>query len=334
MNESIENVIALSESSLENVSDINTYGQALNSIWIWIALLTIVVSLWRLPKLKGWLLQKKILQLAEFTVIFSVLGMCLCLLMYLASIYIPNAELFLVDKDGRFNLTFISAIVAGIVFLARQEEEERKRKYELLSSFHNELLEAGTEYIYVVDTVVYNFFKLNRDLALKISLAEQRLELQSEYNANVEDGMRYLPSYQQDDYFDPLTEEYEQRKRDNLRRGEILVDFKGLREFMDLHRNQCKYISEEFNKKHARLKIILKTGKDSKGVGASCEALYEQLNRIRTDYDRELREVYVSKKLTVQYTKLKDELEEKIKDKQTDLESRLSNLINDIGASL
>ena len=326
--------MALSESSLENVSDINTYGQALNSICTWIALLTIVVLLWRLPKLKGWLLQKKILQLAEFTVIFSVLGMVLCLLMYLASIYIPNAELFLVDKDGRFNLTFITAIVAGIVFLARQEEEERKRKLELLSSFYNELLEVVFEYIYVVDTIVFNFKKLNFDLELKISLDSERHELDSTYYDAVEDGILHAPSFYHDAVVDSLTEEYEQRKLENLRRRKILVDFKDLRTFMDLHRNQCKYISEEFNKKHARLKIILKTRKDSKGVVASCEALYEQLNRIRTDYDRELREVYVSKKLTAQYTKLKDELEEKIKDKQTDLESRLSNLIDDIGASL
>lgn len=334
MNESIENVMALSESSLENVSDINRYGQALNSICIWIALLTIVVLLWRLPKLKGWLLQKKILKLAEFTVIFSVLGMVLCLLMYLASIYIPNAELFLVDKDGRFNLTFITAIVAGIVFLARQEEEERKRKLELLSSFYNELLEVVTEYIYVVDTVVDTFNKLNSDLELKKSLDSERLELASTYDEAVEDGIRHAPSIYRDEVVELLTKEYEQSKLENLRRREILVDFKGLRAFMDLHRAQCKYISEEFNKRHARLKIILKSGIDSKDVLASCEALYEQLNKIRTEYDRELREVLVSKEFTVQYTKLKDELEKDIQDKQEDSEDLLYKLIDNIRASL
>lgn len=115
--------MVLSESSLENVSDINTYGQVLNSVYIWIALLTIVVLLWRLPKLKGWLLQKNILQLAQYSFIFTVLGITLCIVIYLVSRYIPNAELFLVDKDGRFNLTFITAIVAGIVFL-----QGKKRK--------------------------------------------------------------------------------------------------------------------------------------------------------------------------------------------------------------
>lgn|GEM_PF-5918610 len=334
MNESIENASALLDSAVENFSGINTNGQVLNFICIWIALFVAVAILLRLPKLKGWLLQKKIIQLAEFTVIFSVLGMCLCLLMYLASRYIPNADLFLVDKDGRFNLTFITAIVAGIVFLARQEEEERKRKLELLNSFYNELLEVVTEYIYVVDTVAYNFIKLNSDLDLKISLARQRLELDSTYYDEVEDIIRHVPSYHQDEYLDPTTEEYEQRKLENLRRRKILVDFKDLREFMDLHRAQCKYISEEFNKKHARLKTILKSGIDSKDVCASCHALYEQFNKIRNEYDRELREVLVSKKFTDQYTKLKDELEKEIKENQIYLGVTLSGLLDDIRASL
>lgn len=334
MNESIENASALLDSAVENFSGINTNGQVLNFICIWIALFVAVAILLRLPKLKGWLLQKKIIQLAEFTVIFSVLGMCLCLLMYLASRYIPNADLFLVDKDGRFNLTFITAIVAGIVFLARQEEEERKRKLELLNSFYNELLEVVTEYIYVVDTVAYNFIKLNSDLDLKISLARQRLELDSTYYDEVEDIIRHVPSYHQDEYLDPTTEEYEQSKLGNLRRREILVDFKGLRAFMDLHRNQCKYVSEEFNKKHARLKIILKSGIDSEDVWKSCEALYELLNKIRNEYDRELREVLVSKKFTDQYTKLKDELEKEIQRKQKASEDLLYELIDNIRASL
>ena len=147
MNESLENTSILLESSLENSSGINMNGQFPISNLIWIVLFALVLVVvvvavflklrgWLLqkkivleelfsPKLKGWLLRKNILQLAQYSFIFTVLGIILCIVIYLVSRYIPNAELFLVDKDGRFNLTFITAIVAGIVFFARQEEEER-----------------------------------------------------------------------------------------------------------------------------------------------------------------------------------------------------------------
>lgn len=128
MNESLENTSVLLESSLENTSGINMNDQFPISNLIWIVLFALVLVVLFYPKLKGWMLQKKILQLAKFTVIFSVLGIVLCLLMYLASIYIPNAELFLIDKDGRFNLTFITAIVAGIVFFCKARRGRTQAK--------------------------------------------------------------------------------------------------------------------------------------------------------------------------------------------------------------
>lgn len=320
--------MVLSESSLENVSDINTYGQVLNSVYIWIALLTIVVLLWRLPKLKGWMLQKKILQLAKFTVIFSVLGMVLCLLMYLASIYMPNAELFLIDKDGRFNLTFITAIVAGIVFFARQEEEERKRKLELLNSFYNELVEVVTEYIYAVEIVANDFFELNLNIFRKEILDKSHQKLKADWQEELKVIDNY-PSDQQEYVMEALEKEYKQKAEMSLKRKRILVDLKGIKEIIEKHQVQCKFILEDLNKRYTRLTIILNSEGISEDVCTDCENLNDLLNKIRKDYDVKLRDCLVREEVTTEFVKLTSMMEVDIKYQKMIVENKLKNLIKE-----
>ena len=293
--------MVLSESSLENVSDINTYGQVLNSVYIWIALLTIVVLLWRLPKLKGWMLQK---------------------------IYIPNAELFLVDKDGRFNLTFITAIVAGIVFFARQEEEERKRKLELLNSFYNELVEVVTEYIYAVEIVANDFSELNLNLLLKETLDIVHRELEADRQAELEE-MDNSPSNQQEYLMEALEKEYQQEVEMILKRKKILVDLNGIEKIKEKHQLQCKFILEDLNKRYTRLKIILNSEGISEDVCTDCENLNDLLNRIRKDYDRELRDCLVSEELTTKFVELIGTMGKEIKRQKENVEKKLKNLIKE-----
>lgn len=320
--------MVLSESSLENVSDINTYGQVLNSVYIWIALLTIVVLLWRLPKLKGWLLQKNILQLAQYSFIFTVLGITLCIVIYLVSRYIPNAELFLVDKDGRFNLTFITAIVAGIVFFARQEEEERKRKLELLNSFYNELVEVVTEYIYAVEIVANDFFELNLNIFRKEILDKSHQKLKADW----QEELKVIDNYSSDlqEYvMEALEKEYKQKAEMSLKRKRILVDLKGIKEVIEKHQVQCKFILGDLNKRYTRLTIILNSEGISEDVCTDCEKLNDLLNKIRKDYDVKLRDCLVRGELTAEFVELKNMMETDIEFQKDNVVNKLKNLIKE-----
>ena len=328
MNESLENTSVLLESSLENNSGINMNGQFLSSNFIWIVLFALVLVVLFSPKLRGWLLQKKILQLAKFTVIFSVLGMVLCLLMYLASIYLPNAELFLIDKDGRFNLTFITAIVAGIVFFARQEEEERKRKLELLNSFYNELVEVVTEYIYAVEIVANNFFELNLNIFRKEILDKSHQKLKADWQEELKVIDNY-PIDQQEYVMEALEKEYKQKAEMSLKRKRILVDLKGIKEIIEKHQVQCKFILGDLNKRYTRLTIILNSEGISEDVCTDCENLNDLLNKIRKDYDVKLRDCLVRGELTAEFVELKNMMETDIEFQKDNVVHKLKNLIKE-----
>ena len=338
MNESLENTSVLLESSLENTSGINMNGQFPISNLIWIVLFALVLVVfspklrgWLLqkkivleelfsPKLKGWLLQKNILQLAVYSFIFTVLGITLCIVIYLVSRYIPKAELFLVDKDGRFNLTFITAIVAGIVFFARQEEEERKRKLELLNSFYNELVEVVTEYIYAVEIVANDFFELNRNIILKETLDKGHRELKAYWQAESE-AVQNFAYNRQEEMREILEKGYKQKVAMDLRRKSILVDLNGTTEIKKKHQFQCKFILSDLNKRYTRLKIILNSEGISEDVCTDCENLNDLLNKIRKDYDRKLRDCLVRGELTTEFVEL-------IKMMETDIEFQKDNVVN------
>lgn len=329
LNESIENTSVLLESSLENINGINMNGPFLSSIFIWIVLFALVLAVLLIPKLRGWLLQKNILQLTEYSFIFTVLGITLCIVIYLVSRYIPNAELFLIDKDGRFNLTFITAIVAGIVFFARQEEEERKRKLELLNSFYNELVEVVTEYIYAVDIVANDFFELNLNIILKETLDIGHRELEADWQAELE-GMDNFPSNQQEYLMEALEKEHKQKVAMSLKRKRILVDLNGIEEIKEKHQLQCKFILGDLNKRYTRLKIILNSEGISEDVCTDCENLNDLLNRIRKDYDRKLRDCLVRGEVTTKFVELIEIMGKDIERQKENLEKKLKKLIKEI----
>lgn len=348
MNESLENTSVLLESSLENNSGINMNGQFPISNLIWIVLFALVLVVlfspklrgWLLqkinvlvalffPKLRGWLLQKNILQLAQYSFIFTVLGSTLCIVIYLVSRYIPNAELFLIDKDGRFNLTFITAIVAGIVFFARQEEEERKRKLELLNSFYNELVEVVTEYIYAVEIVANDFFELNLNIFRNEILDKSLRELEAEWQAVLE-KLDNIASDQQEYEIEALEIENKQKVEMILKRKRIDVDLNGIEDIKKKHQLQCKFILEDLNKRYTRLTIILNSEGISEDVCTDCEKLNDLLNEIRKDYDEELRDCLVREELTTEFVKLMKMMELGINLKKMIVKNKLKNLIKEI----
>lgn len=326
MNESIENTSVLLESSLENSSGINMNGQFPISNLIWIVLFALVLVVLFSPKLRGWLLQKNILQLAEYSFIFTVLGITLCIVIYLVSRYIPNAELFLIDKDGRFNLTFITAIVAGIVFFARQEEEERKRKLELLNSFYNELVEVVTEYIYAVEIVANDFFELNRNIILKETLDKGHRELKAYWQSESE-AVQNFAYNRQEEMREILEKGYKQKVAMDLRRKSILVDLNGTTEIKKKHQFQCKFILSDLNKRYTRLKIILNSEGISEDVCTDCENMNDLLNKIRKDYDRKLRDSLVGGEVTDEFARFISKMEFDIKRQKMNVEDKLKKLI-------
>ena len=328
MNESLENTSVLLESSLENNSGINMNGQFLSSNFIWIVLFALVLVVLFSPKLRGWLLQKNIHQLAVYSFIFTVLGITLCVVIYLVSRYIPNAELFLVDKDGRFNLTFITAIVAGIVFFARQEEEEHKRKLELLNSFYNELVEVVTEYIYAVEIVENDFLELKFNIIRKDTLDIVHRALEANRQAKLEE-LDNFPSDQQECVKEELEKEHQQNLEMILKEKGIYVDLNGIDEIKKKHLLQCKFILEDLNKRYTRLTIILNSGGISEDVCTDCENLNDLLNRIRKDYDRELRGCLVREELTTEFLALITVMETDIKIRKMNVEKKLKKLIKE-----
>lgn len=328
MNESLENTSVLLESSLENSSGINMNGQFPISNLIWIVLFALVLVVLFSPKLKGWLLQKNILQLAVYSFIFTVLGITLCIVIYLVSRYIPNAELFLVDKDGRFNLTFITAIVAGIVFFARQEEEERKRKLELLNSFYNELVEVVTEYIYAVEIVANDFSELNLNIFRNEISDKSHQKLEADWQ-EVLKVMDNYPSDQQEYLKEALEKEYNQKVEMSLKRKTFFVDLNGIEEIKKKHQLQCKFILGDLNKRYTRLTIILNSEGISEDVCTDCENLNELLNRIRKDYDGKLRHCLVGGELTAEFVDLKNIMETDIEFQKNKVVNKLKNLIKE-----
>ena len=353
MNESLENTSVLLESSLENSSGINMNGQFPISNLIWIVLFALVLVVlfalvlvvlfspklrgWLLqkkieleelfsPKLKGWLLQKNILQLAQYSFIFTVLGIMLCIVIYLVSRYIPNAELFLVDKDGRFNLTFITAIVAGIVFFARQEEEERKRKLELHNSFYNELVEVVTEYINAVEIVANDFFELNFNINRKDTLDRRHRVLEADWQAVLEE-LDNLPSDQQEVVKEALEKVHKQKVEMSLKSKKSYVDFNEIEEIKKKHQLQCKFILEDLNKIYTRLTIILNSEGISEDVCTDCGNLNGLLNKIRKDYDGKLRDFLVGGEVTREFVTLISMMQGDIERQKMIVEDKLKKLI-------
>ena len=65
---------------------------------------------------------------ASALIIFSTIT--LLFVMYFSVKYIPNTKAVFLDKDNRYNVALISAVIAGISFVYNKNENEKKRLFE------------------------------------------------------------------------------------------------------------------------------------------------------------------------------------------------------------
>lgn len=69
-------------------------------------------------------------EFGKVSIIILITTFTLTTLMYLTIKYLPDTQAFLLDKDKKYNVALISAMIAGISFLYNRNENERKRLLE------------------------------------------------------------------------------------------------------------------------------------------------------------------------------------------------------------
>lgn len=69
-------------------------------------------------------------EFGKVSIIILITTFTLTTLMYLTIKYLPDTQAFLLDKDKKYNVALISAMIAGISLLYNRNENERKRLLE------------------------------------------------------------------------------------------------------------------------------------------------------------------------------------------------------------
>lgn len=189
-------------------------------------------------------------------------------------------------------------------------------------------MEVVTEYIYAVEIVANDFFELNLNIFRKEILDKSHQKLKADW----QEELKVIDNYSSDlqEYvMEALEKEYKQKAEMSLKRKRILVDLKGIKEVIEKHQVQCKFILGDLNKRYTRLTIILNSEGISEDVCTDCEKLNDLLNKIRKDYDVKLRDCLVRGELTAEFVELKNMMETDIEFQKDNVVNKLKNLIKE-----